>query len=116
MRRFAKPSALLLLAGMIACNCVTAQQLHYNPFSRPAEFGNAAVALVPGADVADGLRLRGVLVDGDQSMANIGGVIVPLGGEVGGYRLISVEEGQAVLEKQGVTTLLVIEPNKRTME
>lgn len=84
-----------------------AQTLHSNPFARPS--AAAGIDTIMGDPASGGFKLRGVLVAGEDSMANIGGVIVPVGGEIDGYRLISVSEREAVLERDGVRTLLIIE-------
>ncbi len=110
MNRYARKFAFPFLAiWVLPCAAADQQQLHNNPFSRPAAFGSATDPIMGEATAGGGLQLRGVLIAGDESVANIGGVIVPVGGEVNGYRLISVSDRQAVLEKEGVRTLLVME-------
>ena len=64
------------------------------------------VAIV--AHTAD-LVLTGTLMAGSDPMANIGGVILEIGGEVNGYRLVSIAEREVIVEKDGVRKTLTID-------
>lgn len=57
-------------------------------------------------------ELRAVLVAGDRSMADVGGIIVKLGGEVDGFRLLEVRDRKAVFLKNGTRLTLSIDRNK----
>lgn len=57
-------------------------------------------------------ELRAVLVAGDRSMADVGGIIVKLGGEVDGFRLVEVRDRKAVFVKSGTRLTLSIDRNK----
>lgn len=46
-------------------------------------------------------QLRAVLVDGERSLANVDGVVVRVGGEVDGFRLMQVSEGRALFLRNG---------------
>lgn len=78
-----------------------------NPFARPGAARAATGAVAP----LD-LELRATLVAGRHSSANIGGTILKLGQELGGYRLIAVREGTAVLVRAGIPYVLEIERTK----
>lgn len=60
------------------------------------------------AHTAD-LVLTGTLMAGSDPMANIGGVILEIGGEVNGYRLVSIAEREVIVEKDGVRKTLTID-------
>lgn len=65
-----------------------------NPFSRPAIGANVAGAeLALNADAQP--ELRGVIVAGSGSIANVSGTLLSIGEEVAGYRLESVTESSA---------------------
>lgn len=81
-------------------------ELTHNPFSRPEWFAASG----SGAGTArreDKLELRATLTASKHPMADIGGVILTVGDEVDGLRLVGVDEGRAVLERDG-TKLVVI--------
>jgi hypothetical protein len=74
-----------------------------NPFERPAAealIQNTAVintASTPSQDP----YLRAVLVAGSRSVVDFGGAVLQIGESANGYRLLSVEEGQATFRKDG---------------
>jgi hypothetical protein len=107
-------SALLGVLA-VACSCASAGQDLPNPFARPAAARSAASAraAVQPQEPAD-LELRATLVRGRDSSANIGGRILRVGEKMGGYRLVSVREGAAVLvDASGVSYVLEIEPSRQ---
>jgi len=53
-----------------------------------------------------------VLVAGDRSMANVGGIIVKLGGQVDGFRLLEVKDRTAVFVRNGVSLTLSMDRDK----
>jgi hypothetical protein len=106
-RPFAVLAALAVLTAAPAAAAGLA--LRHDPF-RPAavRVQPPPPAAVPAAEspVAMGAavwhaQLRAVLVDGARSLANVDGVMVPLGGEVDGFRLVGVDEGRAVFVRDG---------------
>ncbi len=46
---------------------------------------------------------------GSDPMANISGVILEVGDEVNGHRLVSVGEWEVILEKDGVRKMLTVD-------
>jgi hypothetical protein len=54
--------------------------------------------------------VKATLVAGSQSMANLGGVILRIGEETHGYRLIEVREREAVFERGESSVVLSLEP------
>lgn len=102
MKRHPLPALLLLIAtaGAVAAP-PAAPKLHHDPFRRPG-----GTALVPAAGDAPAPvewqpRLRGVLLSGPNSLANVDGQMVAIGEKLDGHRLLSVTEYQAVFEKDG---------------
>ena len=101
-----------LLALLACCAGAAAEDLP-NPFARPeAAAGGYAARRGAQAPTPDSLDLRATLVRGRKSSANFGGTILRVGEKVGGYRLVSVHEGAAVLvDDTGVTYVIEIEPH-----
>lgn len=89
---------------------VPASKLHFDPFKRPAPAVvpvRAAPAPAPAPEWTP--RLRGVMVAGRESMANVDGVLVAIDEQVDGRRLVEVTERRAVFEMDGVLHELVVE-------
>ncbi len=101
--------ALALLLGATAAGAEEQPVvLEHDPFARPAalaDAGSGGGARAPAASVGS-TQLRATVVDGSESMANVGGVIVKMGEELNGYRLIEVGERQAVFEREGTRRVL----------
>lgn len=77
-------------------------RLRYDPFVKPDLA--AATGGGPAAPARDGEWapvLNATLVAGDRSLANLGGVLLELGEESHGYRLIEVHPWEAVFEHAG---------------
>ena len=74
-----------------------------DPFVRPAgvEVSQAQARVAKPKASAPSVTLRGVLVDGDASLANFSGTIVAVGDQVAGHRLVKVTERSAWLERNG---------------
>ncbi|HUT41443.1 MAG TPA: hypothetical protein VM011_08890 [Gammaproteobacteria bacterium] len=91
--------------------------LRINPFVQPEVVADEAGPAVSSNE--DSMLLRGVMLAGEQSLANIGGKIVGIGQEINGYRLIAVNESNVVLDRDGtrrelgVSKLDGIENNER---
>jgi len=87
------------------------QELRINPFMKPdltSEPDVSGADSIEERDPAD-LELRGTLMAGSDPMANIGGVILEVGEEVDGYRLVSIDEREVVLEKGSVRKTLTMD-------
>ena len=90
-----------------AVNVAASEVLKYNPFEQPDLYdgswnGNGKAA------ASSALELRGTLVDGEDSMANIGGDYYRLNHEVSGYRILRIETGSVTLTRAGNETVLTI--------
>lgn len=99
MRPHLIPLALLLVAA--TATAADAPRLHHDPFRRPGGTLLAPVAGDAPAPVEWQPRLRGVLLSGAASLANVDGQMVAIGEKIDGHRLLSVTEYQAVFEKDG---------------
>ena len=96
------PALLLLIAtAATAAEPPAAPRLHHDPFRRPGGTLLAPVAGDAPAPVEWQPRLRGVLLSGAASLANVDGQMVAIGEKIDGHRLLSVTEYQAVFEKDG---------------
>ena len=114
---FLKASLLALSLGLAASVCVAGadevRKLRNDPFDRhraprpglrPQQAASTPPVWRP--------ELRAVLVAGDRSMADVGGIIVKLGGEVDGFRLLEVRDRKAVFVKNGTKLTLSIDRDK----
>lgn len=102
---------LLILPALAASALLAAEPV--NPFSRPL----LEPAPSPGAPVAEPMerpQLRGVIVAGTQSLANLNGTLLGIGEEASGYRLESVTEEGATFLYEGEPVTLYLE--ERWME
>jgi hypothetical protein len=54
--------------------------------------------------------LTATLVDAEQSFANLGGVVLKIGEETHGYRLVEVRIWEAVFDKDGADVVLSVVP------
>ena len=75
--------------------------LQSNPFARPfvEKSTEAKPMLAPKPPSLQDLELRATMVTKGASFANVGGMILGIGEEMEGYRLVSVENEKAVFSK-----------------
>ncbi len=85
--------------------------LHRNPFEKPRLEQRTGSAGPPegAALVAPAWELRATLTAGRSSLADVDGVIIRLGDEIDGYRLLSVSEGSAVFDRNGSKLVLTVD-------
>ena len=110
-RRLLKPELAILV-----CMCLpqashsAGHELKTNPFARSVEV-QAQVSASPA--VAEELSvpfvLRGTMVAGQQSLANISGVVVSLGEEINGYKLVDVQQREVVLQRHDDRRVLTVD-------
>ena len=108
MIRMILPLCALLLVMTVS----VAQLPERNPFQPPIDLTEpAADRENTGAQqeaAPEPLDLRATLLAGERSSANLGGLIVSIGDEIAGYRLVSVQEREALLSKDGETIRLFV--------
>jgi hypothetical protein len=85
--------------------------LKSNPFDQPAPVEKVPVETPAAVNV---LELRGIMIAGSRSQANIGGVIISIGEEIDGYKLLSVKPQHVVLVKNGVQKILAVDARDRS--
>lgn len=98
-----------ILATLLATgsNTVCAQDTpERNPFARPTDAKSAAAAREPRIPrtarvAAPKFSVSATVVAGENSVANLDGVVVVLGETLDGYRLAEVHRDKIVLEKSG---------------
>jgi len=89
------------------------QVLKTNPFARPVDSYKQVDASAPVEQLNSlPLVLRGTVVAGRQSLANISGVVVSLGEEINGYKLVAIQQREAVLLKNGEHKVLSVDDKK----
>ncbi len=85
----------------------SSEVLRYNPFEQPdmAEGGRGANG---NATAATSMELRGTVIDGHDSLVNIGGEYYRLNQEVSGYRVTRIESGSVTLSRGGNEKILTL--------
>lgn len=86
--------------------------LQTNPFSNPYISENDvskshARKVLP----AIALELRGTMIAGTNSQANIGGTIIAVGENIDGYKLVAIKQRHVVLDKNGTQKTLSLDPD-----
>lgn len=108
--------------SLVAAMCLLSQAqatetfgtLLTNPFSNPTIGGvEAATEAVKKAPPVTVHELRGTMTAGANSQANIGGVILAVGEEIDGYKLVSVGQREVILDKDGVQKTLSLDADDR---
>lgn len=111
-----------LISGLVGLGCVTlvmadsfAMTLRNNPFSQPEK--QAVVAIQESHEqqqeeaALPTKKLRAVIVSDLNPMVNLDGQIITIGEEIDGYKLLSVNEGEAVFQWQGKQHTLTLGNN-----
>ncbi|MGB5398181.1 MAG: hypothetical protein WBN96_13620 [Gammaproteobacteria bacterium] len=86
----------VLLLPAISSTAAAAELLRYNPFEQPAIVTGSNGLHAKNA-TGGVMELRGTLVDGNTSLANIGGKHYRLNEEVSGYRVTRISSGSVTL-------------------
>ena len=100
----AMSSALLILLTTLPATASDAPPvlLRHDPFRRPAPpLAPRTTDPAAPAPAAWQPTLRGVLLAGAGSLANVDGQMVGIGDRIEGHRLVSVSDRQAIFEKDG---------------
>ena len=111
VRRFLKPElAILVCLCLSPASHSAGHELKTNPFARSVEVEEqvpASPAVVEELSVP--FVLRGTMVAGQQSLANISGVVVSLGEEINGYKLVDVQQREVVLQRNDDRRVLTVD-------
>lgn len=100
---------LVCAAGAVGAQPAAEPRLRFDPFARP-DLGTAKSASYAGTRAASEWSpvLTATLLAGPGSLANLGGVVLELGQETRGYRLVEVREFEAVFEHAGERVVLPV--------
>jgi hypothetical protein len=109
-------TSLLFVGGLLsqpACLASDAEtiMLQINPFLQPvleavtSGSSNNVATRTP----ADSMQLRGTMLAGSNSVANIDGTIIGIGQQLNGYTLVSVQQRHIVLDRNGTQMTLSID-------
>jgi hypothetical protein len=107
--------AIMLMVGITTVSYAgeSVQVLKTNPFARPVDSQKQVNASAQVDQLnQQPLVLRGTVVAGQQSLANISGVVVSLGEEIHGYKLVAIQQREAVLLKNGEHKVLSVDDKK----
>jgi hypothetical protein len=112
-RLLAKRRCTMAIAMCLTQVCHAGQgvpDLKINPFARPVDNQvNPADSAASGQAAQVPFVLRGTMVAGQQSLANISGVIVSLGEEINGFKLIAIHQREVVLLKNDERRILSVD-------
>lgn len=102
-------TAFTFLCLCVVCETVMASDaLRFNPFEKPdMHSGLSQMNAINGT--GNQLRLRGTVLDGNDSMANISGEFYRLNEEVSGYRISRIESGKVTLRRGENKTVLALD-------
>ena len=114
-RLLAKRRCAMAIVMCLAQVCHADQNvpdLKINPFARPVDNQvNPADSAASGQAAQVPFVLRGTMVAGQQSLANISGVIVSLGEKINGYRLVAIHQREVELLKDDERRILSVDDN-----
>jgi hypothetical protein len=106
MKHASTISILILAVWFAAISDAANYRLHHDPFARPAAAVKKPSSRV--YNIGPDIELRGVIFDGNSSLANISGSIVGLHEKVSGYTLTGIERDRVTLKRNGNTTILTV--------
>jgi len=101
-------SAAIVVAPSLGAHAEEVAELLHNPFSHP-EVPSRPSAHGSGANQPQReakLELRATLIASEHPMADVNGVILTVGEEVDGFRLVEVDERRAILERDGTKVVV----------
>ena len=96
--------------AMAGVNTGAAEILKYNPFEQP-DLNDAGWNGGVNASAETAMKLRGTVIDGSDSLANINGEYYGLNHEVSGYRIVRIESGSVTLQRAGNEMVLTLHDN-----
>lgn len=101
--------AFSFLCLCAVCETVMASDvLRFNPFEKPGmHSGMSQMNAINGT--GNHFKLRGTVMDGQDSMANISGEFYRLNEEVYGYRISRIESGKVTLRRGESKTVLTLD-------
>ncbi len=100
-------AGLVMGSDVLAANADRRIRLRFDPFAQPgSQTAGPGRPELAGSRRAWSPELRATLVSGEHSLVNLGGIILELGEEAHGYRLLEVREGEALFERAGSEAVL----------
>lgn len=92
---------LLFMAVMIvSVSARASDRLRYNPFEQP-DMTSDALRISTNKASRNEIKLRGTVIDGNDSLANINGEFYRLNQEVSGYRVVQIKRASVKLLRAG---------------
>ena len=101
---------LLLTLTLLPAIASAEYQLRHDPFEKPIVAQSKRPRTVASNSK---MEVKGVILDGRNSMANINGNFVKLNDEVAGYRVTRIERDRVVLMKNSITTILSVNNDEK---
>ena len=91
----------------VCANTFAYEMLRYNPFEQP-EMREAGRGKPGTTMAATSMELRGTVVDGPDSLANIDGEYYRIDHEIAGYRVVRIDNGSVTLTRGGNERVLTL--------
>jgi hypothetical protein len=102
--------AMLCLGLLFSVNAKAAELLRYNPFEQPDMTSAQSQASANKVSRND-MKLRGTVIDGDDSLVNIDGEFYRLNQEIAGYRVIRIKNSSVTLLRGANEMVLTLKDN-----
>jgi len=103
---------VFLLSIAFCLEAAASDELRFNPFERP-DMESDAQLTKRGNAAGNELKLRGTVIDGADSLANIGGDFYRMDQEVSGYRVTKIENGRVILRRGSNETVLTLHDDEQ---
>jgi hypothetical protein len=101
---------LCLVLMAVSVNVMASERLRYNPFEQP---DMASDSLQANANTVskNEMKLRGTVIDGNDSLVNIDGQFYRLNQEVAGYRVMAIKSSSVTLVRGSNEMVLTLNEN-----
>ena len=100
---------IFMALAVISFNAKALDVLNHNPFERPDMKANL---LQSNANQANAMKLRGTVIDGQDSLVNISGKFYRLNQEVADYRVVAITSTSVTLRRGSSETILTLNDNE----
>ncbi len=105
-----------MLLVILQAGAAGATTLSRNPFKSPLPKAGAASRPAENGPAQPGMILKGIMIIDDHALVDLGGHILAIGEEAGGYTLMSVTEEQAVFLREGQRVVMSIYEDEKEDE
>ena len=108
-KTFIRSLCLVLMA--VSVNVKASELLRYNPFEKP-DMASDSLQANANKVSRNEMKLRGTVIDGNDSLVNIDGEFYRLNQEVAGYRVIAIKSSSVTLARGSNEMVLTLTDNE----